>query len=59
MEQEYAARETKYRIGKYILRLMVIEGLLNPQQFALLRDQLIDQYQPIRGELERGIRYED
>ena len=59
MEQSYAIRETKYRIGKYILRLLVIEGYLCPRQFETLRDMLIDKYKPILGELERGIGYED
>lgn len=59
MEQAYAIRETEYRIGKYILRLLVIEGYLSAGQFETLRDLLIDKYQPILGELERGIGYED
>ena len=42
MEQAYAIRETEYRIGKYILRLLVIKGYLSAGQFETLRDLLID-----------------
>lgn len=59
MEQTYAIRDVKYRIGKYILRLLVMEGNLSAGQFETLRDLLIDKHKPILGELERGIGYED
>ena len=47
MEQAYAIREVKYRIGKYILRLLVMEGNLSARQFEPLRDLLIDKEKSI------------
>ena len=47
MEQAYAIRDLKYRIGKYILRLLVIEGYLSAGQFETLRDLLIDKEKSI------------
>lgn len=54
MEQAYAIRETKYRIGKYILRLLVIEGYLSAGQFETLRDLLIDKHNVV-AELVNGL----
>jgi len=59
MDKECAIREIKYRLSKYIFRILVKEGLLSSQQYLLFRDQLIDEYQPVIGSLERGINYED
>ncbi|MBP0980952.1 MAG: hypothetical protein J5968_01995 [Oscillospiraceae bacterium] len=59
MEKDDAIKEMKYEIGKYIFSLLEEGNLITHQQFLDLRDELIDIYNPIIGELEKGLDYED
>ena len=44
-----------YRIGESILLHMTLRGLLTEKEYEKLRDELLDIYQPVMGELERGL----
>ncbi|MGF6375219.1 hypothetical protein M2140_000253 [Clostridiales Family XIII bacterium PM5-7] len=59
MEKDDAVRETKYTIGKYIIGLLEKDGKLSHAQYLSLRDALVDEYQPVIGELEKGADYEN
>ena len=59
MKTEYAIPEMKYRLGKYIFLQLVQEGILTQDQYEELRDNLIDVYKPVIGELDRGCSDED
>ena len=59
MKTEYAIPEMKYRSGKYIFLQLVQEGVLTQAQYEELRDNLIDVYKPVIGELDRGCSDED
>lgn len=58
MKIEATAKETEYEIGKYIFSLLEKNGILTHEQYLTLRDSLIDVYDPVIGELERGLDYE-
>ena len=55
MNEETARREMDYRIGENILLLMALNGLLTEKEYEKLRNELLDIYQPVVGELERGL----
>ena len=46
--------EVQYELAKLILLNLIAEGVITHQEFLLVRDKLIDEFQPIVGELERG-----
>ena len=51
----YEESELCFRIGEFIFIQMMREGKITGEQFEELRDQLIDIYNPVIGELERGL----
>ena len=51
----YEESELCFRLGEFIFIQMVREGKITGEQFEKLRDQLIDIYNPVIGELERGL----
>ena len=55
MNEETARREMDYRIGENIFLHMALNGLLTEKEYEMLRDELLDIYQPVMGELERGL----
>ncbi len=55
MNKETAGREIDYRISESILLHMALGGLLTEKEYEKLRDELLDIYQPVVGELERGL----
>ena len=44
-----------YRIGENILLHMALNGLLTEKEYEKPRNELLDIYQPVVGELERGL----
>ena len=59
MKTEYAIPEMKYRLGKYIFLQLVQEGILTQEQYEKLRNNLLDVYRPVIGELDSGCLDED
>lgn len=55
MNEETARREMDYRIGENILLHMALNELLTEKEYEKLRNELLDIYQPVVGELERGL----
>lgn len=46
--------DVKYRLGKLILLNFLELDLISEDEFRTMRDKLIEEYEPIIGELERG-----
>lgn len=47
--------EIKFRLGEFIFIQMVNNSELSDAEFEEARDQLLNLYHPIIGELERGL----
>ena len=50
--------DVKYRIAEYALFRLTEEGVITSEQYESLRDELINTYSPIIGELERGMKWQ-
>ena len=55
MNQNQTKTEVQYELCKLILLNLMEDGIISPQEYFLLRDKLIEELQPIVGELERGL----
>ena len=58
MNTESGRKEIHYRIAESIFFHMVEDGFLMPEQYEMLRDRLLDTFQPPISELERGFPYD-
>ena len=58
MKDMIIKNDVKYRVAEYALFRLTEEGILFPEQYEELRDELIDIYNPIIGELERGMKWQ-
>lgn len=54
MNKNQTKTEVQYELAKLILLNLITEGAITHQEFFLVRDKLIDEFQPIVGKLERG-----
>ena len=55
MKRKDAEAETRYRLGNFIMLNLHKRGVITREQYLEIRDKLIDEYQPVIGELERGL----
>ena len=55
MNQNSTKTEVQYELCKLILLNLMAEGVISRGDYLLLRDKLIDELQPVVGELERGL----
>jgi len=55
MNQNQTKTEVQYELCKLILLNLMADGVISQQEYFLLRDKLIEELQPIVGELERGL----
>lgn len=55
MNQNPTKTEVQYELCKLILLNLMAEGVISRGDYLLLRDKLIDELQPVVGELERGL----
>ena len=55
MNQNPTKSEVQYELCKLILLNLLAEGVISRGDYLLLRDKLIDELQPVVGELERGL----
>ena len=55
MKRKDAEAETRYRLGNFIMLNLYKRGVITREQYLEIRDKLIDEYQPVIGELERGL----
>ena len=55
MNQNPTKTEVQYELCKLILLNLLAEGVISRGDYLLLRDKLIDELQPVVGELERGL----
>lgn len=55
LNQNPTKTEVRYELCKLILLNLMAEGVISQRDYLLLRDKLIDELQPIVGELERGL----
>ena len=55
MERKEAEAETRFRLGNFIMLNLYKRGVITREQYLEIRDRLIDEYNPINGELERGL----
>lgn len=58
MNYEMSAKEINYRIAESIFFHMAMDGHLTPKEYEVLRDRLLDIYQPIISDLERGFLFD-
>jgi len=55
LNQNPTKTEVQYELCKLILLNLMAEGVISRGDYLLLRDKLIDELQPVVGELERGL----
>ena len=55
MNQNPTKTEVQYELCKLILLNLMAEGVISRGDYLLLRDKLIDELQPVVGELERKL----
>lgn len=55
MNQNPTKTEVQYELCKLILLNLLAEGVISRGDYLLLRDKLIDELQPVVGELERRL----
>ena len=55
MNQNPTKTEVQYELCKLILLNLMAEGVISRGDYLLLRDKLIDELQPVVGELERRL----
>ena len=55
MERKEAEAETRFRLANFIMLNLYKQGVITREQYLEIRDRLIDEYNPIIGELERGL----
>ena len=55
MERKEAEAETRFRLSNFIMLNLYKQGVITREQYLEIRDRLIDEYNPIIGELERGL----
>lgn len=58
MDSKGKVADMKYRIGELILYLYADNKIITPAEYEELRNQLIDVYHPVVGELERNLSWE-
>ena len=55
LNQNPTKTEVQYELCKLILLNLMAEGVISRGDYLLLRDKLIDELQPVVGELERKL----
>ena len=55
LNQNPTKTEVQYELCKLILLNLLAEGVISRGDYLLLRDKLIDELQPVVGELERRL----